>query len=253
MSEKGQVPQRRTVVLMAATAVSMFAFWSMLNTLQSQNPPAVSTSFKGAPLFITLGDSITQLAVDPKRLGFQALLSSDYVRKADVVNRGLSGWTTRGWLPKVPLLIDEWQYKPPSLITIFLGANDAALIDSVDKGQHVPLEEYTANLRNMVNLFHAAFPSCSLLFLTPPVVDDARWPSRANLETKKYAAACVQVANKTHVPVVDFWTRLQGRTDLLADGLHFNEAGNVVAHEMITQAISQFYPHLVPSALPDEF
>ncbi|KAF0743656.1 hypothetical protein AaE_008517 [Aphanomyces astaci] len=207
----------------------------------------------GAPLIITLGDSITQNGANPEILGYQVLLNNDYVRKADVVNRGLSGWTTRGWLPKVPLLLEEWRHKPPSLITIFLGANDAALIDSHDSQQHVPVDEYVANLTHMVLLIKTSFPQCEILFLTPPVVDDARWPSRANLETKKYAAACVNLAISLHLPVVDFWTSLQGRTDLLADGLHFNKAGNVVAHQMIVDAIATHLPHLTPGALPSEF
>ncbi|ETW02966.1 hypothetical protein H310_05407 [Aphanomyces invadans] len=210
-------------------------------------------TFAGAPLIVTLGDSITQNGANPEILGYQVLLTNDYVRKADVVNRGLSGWTTRGWLSKVPLLIEEWRRKPPCLITVFLGANDAALINSPDHQQHVPVDEYVANLTHMVTLIRAGFPLCKILFLTPPVVDDARWPSRANLETKKYAAACVHLAASLDVPVVDFWTALQGRTDLLADGLHFNRQGNVVAHQMIVDAIAEHFPHLTPAALPSEF
>jgi hypothetical protein len=49
----------------------------------------------GAPLLIMLGDSITQNAANPEIMGFQVMLNQDYVRKADVINRGCSGWTTK--------------------------------------------------------------------------------------------------------------------------------------------------------------
>lgn len=50
--------------------------------------------FSGAPLIIMLGDSITEIASDPRRQGFQVQLTADYIRRADVVNRGNSGWNT---------------------------------------------------------------------------------------------------------------------------------------------------------------
>ncbi|KAF0697341.1 Aste57867_11967 [Aphanomyces stellatus] len=209
-------------------------------------------AFNGAPLIITVGDSITQFGADPGNMGFQSLLANDYVRKADVVNRGLAGWTTRGWLPKVPLLIEEWRGKPPALVTIFLGANDAALIDKAPE-QHVPLDEYDSNLHHMIALLRAAFPTCAILLITPPLVDDARCPSRANFETKKYAAECVRVGAALDVPVLDLWSDLQGRPDLLVDGLHFNQKGNVVAHQLIVDAIAKSFPRLTPAALPSEF
>lgn len=39
---------------------------------------------------------------------------------------------------------------PPAAVTIFFGANDAALLEGTGKRQHVPLEEYRENLRKMV-------------------------------------------------------------------------------------------------------
>ncbi|OQR80729.1 isoamyl acetate-hydrolyzing esterase [Achlya hypogyna] len=207
----------------------------------------------GAPLIVTLGDSITQNGANPDIMGYQVMLTQDYVRKADVVNRGCSGWTTRDWMPKLPLLTREWSHKPPALVTIFLGANDAALKPGPDQQQHVPLDEYVANLKQLVHTLPTAFPGCKILLLTPPPVDDARYPSRSNVEAGKYAAACVGVGAACNVPVVDFWTAMQGMPHLFVDGLHFNKAGNVAAHAMILGAIRKHFPDLAPEALPVEF
>ncbi|OQR91526.1 hypothetical protein THRCLA_08957 [Thraustotheca clavata] len=96
----------------------------------------------GAHIFLMIGDSITQLGANPSLLGFQSQVSQDYMS----VYRGLSGWTTKKWCPLLPKLAREWQHKPPSLITIFLGANDAALPNITFS---VPLEDYGTNLQYM--------------------------------------------------------------------------------------------------------
>lgn len=39
---------------------------------------------------------------------------------------------------------------PPAAVTIFFGANDAALLGRTSERQYVPLEEYKENLRKIV-------------------------------------------------------------------------------------------------------
>lgn len=41
--------------------------------------------------------------------------------------------------------------KAPIFVTIFFGANDAAILGRSSERQHVPLEEYKDNLKKMVN------------------------------------------------------------------------------------------------------
>lgn len=40
---------------------------------------------------------------------------------------------------------------PPTVVTIFFGANDAALLGRTSERQYVPIEEYKENLRKFVN------------------------------------------------------------------------------------------------------
>ncbi|KAG6949331.1 hypothetical protein JG687_00014943 [Phytophthora cactorum] len=47
------------------------------------------------PVFYFIGDSITEQASDPSKSGFITLLQDHYVRSVDMINRGLSGYTTK--------------------------------------------------------------------------------------------------------------------------------------------------------------
>lgn len=48
----------------------------------------------------------------------------------------------------------------PSLVTIFFGANDAALPDRDSRRQHVPLSEYKENLQRMIVHLKVDHPLC---------------------------------------------------------------------------------------------
>jgi hypothetical protein len=47
------------------------------------------------PRIVLTGDSLTQYAANPSFVGWGILLQNEYVRSADVLNRGLSGYTSR--------------------------------------------------------------------------------------------------------------------------------------------------------------
>ncbi|KAF0692373.1 Aste57867_16550 [Aphanomyces stellatus] len=211
-------------------------------------PPSV-------PSIVFLGDSITQYGSDPTIMGFLALLANDYVRRADVLNRGAVGWTTRSWRARWPQLLATWQSTGfPSLLAIGLGTNDAA---PEGDPYHVPIDEYAANLRTLVGDVHAAFPATHVFLVTPPPVDDAicTW-NRTNARTGMYARACLAAASALGVSVVDAWSALQGEnaTDIhVHDGLHFNAKGNGLMYDLVIEHIEQHEPTLSPWALPIVF
>lgn len=94
------------------------------------------------------------------------MLGVSYTRKADVFNRGYSGYNTR---QAVRLLASHvhhglWPYNPSlpspslntpssitdpigSIVTIFFGANDASLLDSHSAEQYVEVGEYSENTK----------------------------------------------------------------------------------------------------------
>ncbi|KAF0691572.1 Aste57867_17240 [Aphanomyces stellatus] len=206
------------------------------------------------PSFLLLGDSITQLACDPTLSGFHALLERDYIRRVDIVNRGLSGYNTTWTLQTLPrLLQDAYAHRvDPLLVTLFLGANDAT---PADNDQHVSITDFSANLRHILQLLRHSFPSAKLLLLTPPAISNSRTCGRTNAMAGEYAAACRAVGTNEHVPVIDLWTRTQGAEcdSFFSDGLHLSAKGNVVVYEALTEAIATRWPEMTPDQLPFVF
>ena len=128
------------------------------------------------------------------------------------IDSGFSGYNTR-WA----LHVLEDVFGPasavsaaaPLLVTVFLGANDAALKD-VHPRQYVPVEEYTENTKKIVSHIKAASgDKAQVLLIAPPPIDEAariafqsvKYPGqetgvaeRTNVNTGRYAAAAVAVA-----------------------------------------------------------
>eukprot|EP00897_Mesotaenium_endlicherianum_P000265 jgi/Mesen1/10239/ME000774S09574 len=223
------------------------------------------------PQFVLFGDSITQHSFEDG--GWGASLQSEYARKVDVVLRGYSGYNTK-W---AALILDKVFPKAqaggppaPALVTVFFGANDAALPERSSAKQHVPVPDYKANLLSIVRHIQANSAATRIVLITPPPVDtvgraayaravygDAAVgePERTNEVTGQYAQACREVAADAGVPVVDIWSVMQSKPDwerLLSDGLHFNVGGNQVLYEEVLDAIrdSGWFPSLVQSDMP---
>ena len=151
---------------------------------------------------VCFGDSLTQQAALPD--GWCTLLSARYQRRADLFNRGYSGYTSRNTLTTLTqhLRAGIWPFVPsaslPSsspaspaysqLVTLCLGANDAAL-PSVDGGftLHVPLDSFTSNVRRIIELLlpeyaqlaappsHYLSTTTALVLITPPQIDEPAW------------------------------------------------------------------------------
>lgn len=146
----------------------------------------------------------------------------------------------------------------PSLITVWLGANDAALPDGPDRGKHVDLKDYRANLEEIVGRFRAQAPAAKVLFITPPHIDDAARLARArggqldrsNAVMGEYARACVETGQGLGVPVLDLHSYFnekpaKERNAYLTDGLHFNANGNRVVDAQLRTKLSVEFPELV--------
>lgn len=149
---------------------------------------------------ILLGDSITQQAHSAELSGWGTHLADVYQRRADVYNRGFSGYNTE-WILKLleteegqqdifglaNVLCEEDRKRKKdsnrvksesivrssdvSLITVFFGANDAS-DDKLNPRHHVPLETFKLNLEKIVRLCHKNFGmETKIILITPPPVD----------------------------------------------------------------------------------
>jgi lysophospholipase L1-like esterase len=136
------------------------------------------------------------------------------------------------------------------LMTIFFGANDAALPFSP---QHVPLDRFKSNTKAMIDMIKnpkSKFynPKMRLILITPPPINEAQWGkrcqeqgeklNRTNEAARAYAECIMEVGRETCVPVADIWSRLMDKVDVehralsefLLDGLHLNGNGYQVIY-----------------------
>ena len=168
-----------------------------------------------------MGDSITESACGPTYAPWSAMLSQRFQRKADVLNRGASGYTTRGYKRIFNEAIQELDAKSIGAVIIFLGTNDA------DPGwRHVDLKEYESNLIDLVKSLQEFGVSKERVVLLPPPPSYS--PAHDPQVTEKYAQSAIQVAKRLGVATVDIHTifRQDVRgSKLFHDGIHFNFDG----------------------------
>jgi isoamyl acetate esterase len=223
------------------------------------------------PKILLLGDSLTQTSFE----GWAAKLADFYQRRADVINRGYSGYNTE-WYLRLPLE-DDCCGEQTCLVLIFFGANDAALKEH-DPHHHVTVERYAQNLGTLIDRLqrqHALVSAhannnhheMSILLITPPpVVHEQRLAfqikrfkkmatgvlDRTNETTGLYAAACKRVASAANLPCLDLYHKMQQDNSdnsnnnnwerFFHDGLHFSPDGHAFVGEAIVNAINEHFP-----------
>ena len=201
---------------------------------------------------VLLGDSITQQSFQEG--GWGHLLSDYYVRRADVFNRGFSGYNTEWILQQLGEGggMMSRLYPRPRIVTVFFGANDAALIDGVSPDKHVPVAQYGENLKRIVEMIREQTDDVKphiILIAPPPVV---REEDRNDATSAKYSAECVRVAAELAVPVVDVRSAMlaDGSWErFLSDGLHLSKEGNAVVFRELVRTIEATCD-LTPTKLP---
>ncbi|ETI50782.1 hypothetical protein F443_05738 [Phytophthora nicotianae P1569] len=240
--------------------------------VESQPTITVTTETQPASrsLLLLTGDSHTEQGAYPNLDGWVSLLQARYTRSTDIILRGLSGYNAKWFLKYVmPTLENEiatGAYTTPSLITVWLGTNDAVLVNGSNPEMHVPIEEYKDNLNQIVRGFQNAAPDAEILIITPPHIDDdarAKYAAertdakrglvdRSNAATGDYARACVEVASELKVSVLDLYEHfnampVESRNTMLADGVHFNAAGYKEVDSQLRSKISSVFPRLTNS------
>ncbi|KAF1318519.1 Isoamyl acetate-hydrolyzing esterase 1, partial [Globisporangium splendens] len=221
---------------------------------------AAATAPHKRPLFYFIGDSLTQDGGNPMNGGWTTLLQHKYIRSIDTINRGLSGYNTK-WFVKhaLPVLEQELSSEfSPSFVALWLGANDAALLSGSEAYQHVPVEDYRANIVHILRALKAKLPAhAEILLITPPaVIDAARLAcsdngsdlDRSNEGAAAYARACVDIGQTEQIAVLDLHTFFNAtypdesaRAALFSDGLHFSPAGNDIVAQQIVLKLQEIY------------
>lgn len=222
------------------------------------------------PTIALFGDSITQqgfsYGVDSP--GWAGLLASAYTRRADVLNRGFSGYNTRHAVDILPSVFgpDLSHVGQPLFVTVFFGANDSSLPGDRQHNQHVPIDEYEDNLKTIVKEIGGRFQGNTkppIILITPPPVDKTAWDKfcmdsfnelspRTNEVTKSYGDRVKSVAKEFGCSVVDSFSLLGGNHSEeiygknLEDGLHLNGLGNKLLFDGLMNTLTKDFPELAP-------
>eukprot|EP00568_Trieres_chinensis_P007312 CAMPEP_0183308736 /NCGR_PEP_ID=MMETSP0160_2-20130417/22429_1 /TAXON_ID=2839 ORGANISM="Odontella Sinensis, Strain Grunow 1884" /NCGR_SAMPLE_ID=MMETSP0160_2 /ASSEMBLY_ACC=CAM_ASM_000250 /LENGTH=306 /DNA_ID=CAMNT_0025472621 /DNA_START=113 /DNA_END=1033 /DNA_ORIENTATION=- len=256
---------------------------------ESFDDPTPRGALGRRPKIVLLGDSLTQLSFSPSLSGWGAALADAYQRRADVLNRGMSGYNTDWYLRYLRTEggMEDALGCGEDIVAavVFFGANDASHPE-LNARQHVPLERYKANLKEIIGMVKEATGGrAKAIVVGPPPVDHAgrlryqveRYGDKATGELErtlelsgKYAAAASEVAKEVGVPYLDLWGEMQqeasspvtkGDQDetcekeepwarYLSDGLHFSREGNNFVGECLLQLFQEEYPDLSVTPCP---
>ncbi len=203
---------------------------------------------------ILFGDSITEggTMVDGTFNDFAIY----YKGRADVLNRGFSGYNTNGAKIATQEMIanDYTLNKQPTLVIIMFGSNDC-----VTEGfsQYVSVENYEKNLSEIINLLKSISSVITPVIVPPPPICDELfrkvWKpvSRSNEGVRKYYGAAKLVSNKENVIFVDTWEKEseewpQSDCSTHTDGLHLTEKGYKIVTRYIKNAINSKIENFIP-------
>lgn len=236
-----------------ASAVASRRTTSSHPGLQCAEGPASSRA-----KIVVFGDSITQIGFAAG--GWVQRLADIYSRRADIINRGYSGYNTRWAKLALEQLLAGGMDTDIVLWTVFLGANDAAMPDS--HRQHVPLAEYENNLKDMLRRIQSASPTQTrIIVITPPPVDEGKLlafqrlrnpsqvaPDRTDATAGSYAAAARRAAAACEVELLDLYESMHAQEQpaghYLSDGLHLSEAGGELVCNLLIALIAERLPWL---------
>ena len=303
MSALSRAARVVAVAGVAATGLyKLFSDTAHRGRVQSATPPADTTpndthrTHRRRPKIretaVLFGDSITQYSFGNKTTGevggWGALVATEYARTLDVVNRGFSGYTTRGALsvcdhvlgtddggvgspaarsssslpssPPCSACSSASRTKPFLFVTIFFGANDSA-DPAVNKAQHVPVAEFHANLARLVD--KARTVAQHVVVISPPPIDATAWAKergmarsdRQNVLTEQYCEAGRAVAAAKGALFVDTFHAMLAHDDwrtFLNDGLHLSPRGNRKLFTLLLEALRDG-AHVADESLPLDF
>ncbi|MCD7447034.1 hypothetical protein HAX54_021667 [Datura stramonium] len=215
------------------------------------------------PLFVLFGSSIVQLSYYLH--GWGATLTGLYSRKADIALRGYGGWNSRMALQVLDKVFPKDAEIKPSLVILYFGGNDSA-DPNFPSSPHVPLDEYVANMKEIVLHIKSLSEKTRLIMLSAPPVNEEQIiqfygdnRGRTNERCRIYSEAGIKLGQELGVKVIDFWSALQERPDWLTtvfwDGMHLTKEGSEIVVKKISKVLreAEWKPSLHWTKMADEF
>lgn len=188
------------------------------------------------PKVLLLGDSI--------RMSYQPLVAERLAGRAEVVGPSVNGQFALFTLSSLANWFGE--LGTPDIVHWNNGIHDAG--HNPDRcPRQIPLEDYTGNLRHIVQRIHNN-QTRKLIFATstPPHPDkpicDGTWSWRPG-DIERYNEAARAVMAEHDVPINDLYSVVAGDIDtmLCDDMLHLSEAGKAKCADAVVDAVSRFF------------
>ena len=187
---------------------------------------------------VCFGDSITEMGTILELRGFIAQLADRYARRADVMARGFSGYTTRDGRETLQEAVLS---EKPDTVVLFFGTNDSCLPGQI---QHIEVDVYRKNMEYMAQ--HIAVTGAWLVLITPPPLNERKTKSRTMEHTETYAQACFELGLEMNLPVVDLFHIVQEEPEwqntCLMDGIHMTARGMDVLFNNLCSALDKIQP-----------
>ena len=181
---------------------------------------------------ILIGDSI--------RMEYQQMVKEDLAGTIDVWWPEANGGNSKNVLDH----LDEWAIsRSPDIVHINSGLHDINKEFSQD-ARAVPLDEYTANVREILGRIQSETSATVVWASTTPVNEEWHHKTkpfdRLEADNAAYNEAAAGVACELNVPVNDLFNVVQqaGRDELLyMDGVHFKHEGYVLLGQSVADFI----------------
>ncbi|XP_019413287.1 PREDICTED: GDSL esterase/lipase CPRD49-like isoform X1 [Lupinus angustifolius] len=217
------------------------------------------------PKFVLFGSSIVEYGFHE---GWAATLAHLYGRQVDVVLRGYAGWNSRTALRILDKIFPKHATQQPSLVIVYFGGNDATHPQPDGHGSHVPLKEYSENMRKIFNHLKSLSEKTRIIFLSAPPVNEAQIfgnsillgkPLRTNESCRIYSEAGLELCHELNIKAIDLWSALQKRDDwrdvCFLDGIHLSAEGNKIVAKEILKVLkeAEWEPSLHFKLMPVEF
>ena len=133
------------------------------------------------------------------------------------------------------------------MAVVWFGSNDAV---APSRPQHVPADEYSANLTEIVSkLVQIGVLPNNVLLLAPPSVDEDMCASTfadsdlTNAALRRYANSALSVAGTLGCASSDLFSVFSERSDkgdtMFCDGLHLSNAGNQLVADVVGGFVSE--------------
>jgi lysophospholipase L1-like esterase/dienelactone hydrolase len=184
------------------------------------------------PRVLLLGDSI--------RLGYAPLVAKKLAGKAEVVSPAENAADTANTLK----MLDKWLADArPAVVHFNCGLHDLKF-GKKTRAHQVPLDEYQANLKTIVERLRKATPHV-VFANTTPILDDRHAARKADFDrfdkdVRAYNARAFHEMERLGVPVNDLYAVVEdgGPAELLGkDGTHYAPAGNERLADAVADSI----------------